>query len=133
MKNTDIYYEKSTGRILYTVAGSPGTRNTVDSSVGWISGATADDETQWVDDGEIKDRPTIDVTAPALAAGEVWDLTLPIGTEIAVVAEDGVTESTQTTDEATVEIAFEDAGVWTLRLTPPFPYQPAKVKVEVAE
>ena len=92
-----------------------------------------DPATKWIDNGEVKDRPALDVAPPALVAGGSWQVSLPIGTEIAVVAEDGVTESTQTTDAETVEIAFEDAGTWALRLTPPFPYQPAEITIEVTD
>ena len=99
---------------------------------GWVEGYH-DPATKWIDNGEVKDRPTLDVAPPALVAGASWSLTLPVGTEIAVVAEDGVTESTQTTDAEMVEIAFEDAGQWTLRLTPPFPYQPAEIAIEVTD
>ena len=99
---------------------------------GWVEGHH-DTDTHWIDGGEVKERPTLDIAPPALVAGGSWQVALPIGTEISVVAEDGVTESTETTDAETVEIAFEDAGAWTLRLTPPFPYQPAEITIEVTD
>ena len=92
-----------------------------------------DEHLKWIDNGEVKDRPALDVAPPALVAGGSWQVSLPIGTEIAVVAEDGATETTATTDAEMVEIAFEDAGQWALRLTPPFPYQPAEISIEVTD
>ena len=126
-------YENVSGRIKKTLSMQlDEIPMNVPEGAGWIEGHH-DAETQWIDGGEAKNRPALNVAPPALVAGGSWSLTLPIGTEIAVVAEDGVTESTQTTDAETIEIAFEDAGTWTLRLTPPFPYQPAEITIEVAD
>ena len=126
-------YVTETGWITNLLTSSPNDvpLNTPEGHA-WIEGHH-DAETKWIDGGEAKDRPALDVAPPALVAGGSWQVALPIGTEIAVVAEDGATETTATTDAEMVEIAFEDAGQWALRLTPPFPYQPAEISIEVTD
>ena len=131
MKNTDLYYEKSTGRILYSVAGSPGTRNTVDSSVGWISGATADDETQWVDDGEIKDRPELDLPDHIVVNLSDNEVELPDIPEDTVVRYDGMEAGVA--DEEGITLSFDEVGKWEIYFDPPFPYQPAIIEAEVED
>jgi len=126
------YFNVGTGRILKVETRPASNPPILESGVGVVENHF-DESLKWIDGGEVKDRPALNVAAPALAVGETWEVTLPIGTDIAVVAEDGVTEITQMTDAETVEIAFEDAGEWKLRLSPPFPYQPAEVTVEVSD
>lgn len=97
---------------------------------GWVEGRH-DPDTKWVDNDEVKDRPELDVTPPALVAGGSWHITLPVGTVISILGADNQEDHQATTDVATVEVMFDDPGKWVIEFDPPFPYRATTVEVEV--
>ena len=128
MEKVDTYYEKEGGRILFSVVNSTGTRDTVSDSIGWLSGVEGNPDTQWIDNGEVKDRPATGTPdTHTLPRDTDWTVTgVPEGAEVVI---DG--HSAGTVDGDGLVLSFPEPGEYRVELRPPFPWQPAACEVTV--
>jgi len=93
----------------------------------WVYGHH-DPNLYYVEAEEVITRPALDVpTAKELAVDEEWTIAnVPEGATVLIDdAEAGVTDGSDLT------LSFPEDRVWRVRIEPPFPWQPADVKVSV--
>jgi hypothetical protein len=90
--------------------------------------AAGRDDLHWIDGGVVTDRPVTGLPAThSVAANTDWPVPdVPEGTEVLI---DGAAAGTVDGDGLTLN--FPDAGVWRVRLLPPFPWRPADCVVTV--
>ena len=86
------------------------------------------DDLHWIDGGVVTDRPATGLPAThEVSADTDWPVAdVPEGTDVLI---DGA--SVGTVDETGLVLNFPTAGLWRVRLLPPFPWRPADCVVTV--
>jgi len=97
---------------------------------GWTEGHH-DAETKWVDGGEIKDRPELDLPDHIVVNLSDNEVEFPAIPEETVVRYDKMEAGVA--DEEGITLSFDEAGKWEIYFDPPFPYQPAIIEAEVED
>ena len=120
-------YEKDTGRIYAVVLGK---WRDPDGLYDHIEGSY-DHDTKWIDNGEPKDRPELDLPDQIVVNLSDNEVELPDIPEDTVVRYDGMEAGVA--DEEGITLSFDEAGKWEIYFDPPFPYQPAIIEAEVED
>ena len=97
---------------------------------GWVEGHH-DSAAKWIDGGEVKDRPELDLPDHMVVKLSDNEVELPDIPEDTVVRYDGMEAGVA--DEEGITLSFDEAGKWEIYFDPPFPYQPAIIEAEVED
>ena len=90
-----------------------------------------DEHLKWIDNGEVKDRPELDLPDHIVVNLSDNEVELPDIPEDTVVRYDGMEAGVA--DEEGITLSFDEAGKWEIYFDPPFPYQPAIIEAEVED
>ena len=85
----------------------------------------------YVKDGEVKDRPELDLPDHIVVNLSDNEVELPDIPEDTVVRYDGMEAGVA--DKEGITLSFDEAGKWEIYFDPPFPYQPAIIEAEVED
>jgi len=90
-----------------------------------------DAKTKWIDGGEIKDRPELDLPDHIVVNLSDNEVEFPDIPEETVVRYDKMEAGVA--DAEGITLSFDEAGKWEIYFDPPFPYQPAIIEAEVED